>query len=80
MMVIPIYFKFNNIIYLYSNLVVGHISSYLQNDKFNNHITWCTLNAPEQSKCLNLSAAINKDRQRFNPKDFMELMCKQVGT
>ncbi|XP_060858920.1 transferrin 2-like [Metopolophium dirhodum] len=39
-------------------------------------ITWCTLNVQEQSKCLNLSAAVNRDRQRFNPRDFMDLICK----
>ncbi|XP_060870833.1 transferrin 2 [Metopolophium dirhodum] len=54
--------------------VHGYISD-LQNDKIN-RITWCTLNVQEQSKCLNLSAAVNRDRQRFNPRDFMELVCK----
>ncbi|CAI6351931.1 unnamed protein product [Macrosiphum euphorbiae] len=54
--------------------VHGDISD-LQNDKMN-CITWCTLNVQEQSKCLNLSAAIDRDRQRFEPQDFMELVCK----
>lgn len=57
-------------------LHVGYISN-VKNDK-SNHITWCTLNAEEQSKCLNLSAAVNRDRFKFDHRDFMELFCKQV--
>ncbi|XP_016660805.1 melanotransferrin-like [Acyrthosiphon pisum] len=54
--------------------VHGDISDQ-QDDKINS-ITWCTLNVQEQSKCLNLSAAVDRDRQRFNPSDFMELVCE----
>lgn len=54
----------------------GYISD-AQNER-TNRITWCTINAQEQSKCLNLSAAVARDKYKFNSKDFMELMCKQV--
>lgn len=53
--------------------------SNVQNDK-SNHITWCTLNIEEQMKCLNLSAAVNRDKYKFDSRSFMELFCKQVPT
>ncbi|VVC43089.1 Transferrin,Transferrin family, iron binding site,Transferrin-like domain [Cinara cedri] len=55
--------------------VNGYISN-VQNDK-SNRITWCTLNVEEQMKCLNLSAAVNRDKYKFDSRDFMELFCKQ---
>lgn len=60
------------------NLFTGLISDF-QNEK-SNRITWCTVNVHEQSKCLNLSAAVNRDRSLFYIKDFMELVCKQVDS
>lgn len=65
-------------LYCCYNLFTGYISDF-QNEK-SNRITWCTLNAQEQSKCLNLSAAVNRDRNLFYIKDFMELICKQVNS
>ncbi|XP_025413033.1 melanotransferrin [Sipha flava] len=59
----------------YVAFAYGYISD-MQNDK-TSRLTWCTINAQEQSKCLNLSAAVNRDKQKFNPKYFMELVCKQ---
>ncbi|XP_050420671.1 melanotransferrin [Adelges cooleyi] len=53
----------------------GYISDQL-NEK-SSRLTWCTINSQEQSKCLNLSAAVNRDRQKFYQRDFMELICKQ---
>lgn len=64
--------------YYCNNLFTGYISDF-QNEK-SSRITWCTLNAQEQSKCLNLSAAVNRDRSLFYIEDFMELVCKQVNS
>lgn len=69
--------SYPSIICLFYKSFTGYISD-LQNDK-TNRITWCTLNIQEQSKCLNLSAAVNRDKQKFNPRDFMELVCKPVN-
>lgn len=67
----------NNVVQRFCrNLCTGYVSD-VHNDK-SSRITWCTLNVQEQSKCLNLSAAVARDRQKFD-KDFMELVCKQVS-
>jgi len=72
-----IFVSINNILCFSYKPLTGYISD-LQNEKIN-RITWCTLNIQEQSKCLNLSAAVNRDRQKFYSRDFMELVCKQVN-
>lgn len=50
----------------------------MRNDK-SNRLTWCTINAEEQAKCMNLSAAVNRDKAKFGLNDFMELICYQVN-